>query len=76
MFEKSFVVGIGATLRGEQYWVQISVDAKLFFYKTFKMALRTTQPPLPCVPGFLPEDKRPESDFDHSPPSSAEVKNE
>jgi len=34
-------------------------------------ALRAIQPPVHCVPGA----KRPEHKADHSPPSSAEVKN-
>jgi hypothetical protein len=41
-------------------------------------ALGPTQPPVQWVPGVLsPGVKaRPESDADHSPPSSAEVENE
>jgi hypothetical protein len=42
-------------------------------------ALRPTQPPVPGVlsPGPFPQVKaRPGRDADHSPPSSAEVKNE
>jgi hypothetical protein len=43
-----------------------------------KAALRLTQPPMQCMQvGSFPEGKaRPERDADHSPPSSAEVKNE
>jgi hypothetical protein len=40
-------------------------------------ALGPTQPPVQWVPGVLSRGKaRPGRDADHSPPSSAEVKNE
>jgi hypothetical protein len=41
-----------------------------------RLALRPTQPPIQCIPGdlFLGV-KRPGRESDHSPPSSAEVKN-
>jgi hypothetical protein len=42
----------------------------------FSTALGPNQPPIQCVQGALsPGVKRPERDADHSPPSSAEVKN-
>jgi hypothetical protein len=42
----------------------------------FRPALRSTQPPAQWVPGaLLPGLKRPGCGTDHSPPSSAEVKN-
>ena len=34
----------------------------------------STQPPIKSVLGALPEEKSPEREADHSPPSSAEVK--
>jgi hypothetical protein len=41
----------------------------------FRMALGPTQSPIQCEPGALSLGvKRPENETDHSPPSSAEVK--
>jgi hypothetical protein len=45
------------------------------FSKSSRSALRSTQPPIQWVPGDLSSGiKRPESEFDHSPPTIAEVK--
>jgi hypothetical protein len=45
------------------------------FSKSFRLALRSTQPPIQCAPGALsPGVKRPGREVDHSPPTSAEVK--
>jgi hypothetical protein len=50
---------------------------EIFLYsKASRRALRTTQPPIRCVPWtHFPVVKRPEREADHSPPSSAEIKN-
>jgi hypothetical protein len=49
----------------------------IFLFTTaFRMALVPTQPPIQWVPGALSlEVKLPGREADHSPPSSAEVKN-
>jgi len=39
-------------------------------------AMWPTQPPIHWVPVFISGEKRPGSEFNLSPPSSAEVKNE
>jgi hypothetical protein len=47
------------------------------FTTAYRTALGSTQPPIQWVPGALSLGvKRPGSEADHSPPSSAEVKNE
>jgi hypothetical protein len=48
----------------------------IFLFPTAsRKALRSTQPPIKLVPGALSLGvKRPEREADHSPPSSAEVK--
>jgi hypothetical protein len=47
----------------------------LFVSAFWKMALEPTQPPIQWIPGVLSlEVKWPGNDADHSPPSSAEVK--
>jgi hypothetical protein len=46
------------------------------FLTTSRPALGRTQPPIQWVPGDIsPGLKRPKREADHSPPSSAEVKN-
>jgi hypothetical protein len=45
------------------------------FATASRLALRFTQTPNQWVPGFLPRRKAPGHEADHSPPSSAEVKN-
>jgi hypothetical protein len=61
-------------------WSGVQIPEQLgisFFTTTARPALRPTQPPLQWVPGALsPEGRRPGRETDHSPPSSAEVKNE
>jgi hypothetical protein len=45
------------------------------FDTTSRAAVRPTQPPIQCVPGTLSlVVERPERETDHSPPSSADVK--
>jgi hypothetical protein len=45
------------------------------FFRSSRLALRSTQPPVLWVPGALsPGVKRPGREVDHSPPTSAEVK--
>jgi hypothetical protein len=52
-------------------------EQEMFLYSTeFRPALRATQPHIQLEPGTLsPGVKRPGREADHSPPSSAEVKN-
>jgi hypothetical protein len=46
------------------------------FITASRTALGPTQPPIQCVPGILSLGvKRPGSEANHSPPSSAEIKN-
>jgi hypothetical protein len=48
----------------------------IFLFTLSTPTLESTQPPIPWVHGALsPEVKLPELEADHSPPSSAEVKN-
>jgi hypothetical protein len=50
--------------------------ARLFFSTERRPALGSTQPPIQWVPGALsPRVKRQGREADHSPPSSADVKN-
>jgi hypothetical protein len=51
-------------------------ELEIFLFTTAtRTALRPTQPPIQWVPGALSRRvKRPERKADHSPPSSAEVK--
>jgi len=51
----------------ESWWGQDSLHPS-------RMALGPTQPPLQWVPGLSPGVRRPGRGVDHSPPSSAEVK--
>jgi hypothetical protein len=57
--------------------VRFPEGAGNFFFTTVsRMALGPTQPPIQWVPGALSLGiKRPGREADHSPPSSAEVKN-
>jgi hypothetical protein len=65
-------------LDNRSIWVWYPVQAKDFpLTSVSRPALGSTQPPIYWVPGFLSGNKpRPWCDADHSPPSSAEVKNE
>jgi hypothetical protein len=67
------VVGIATSygLDDREVGVRVPTGVKNFlFSKSSRPALRSTQPPLQWVPGI----KRPGSEVDHSPPTSAEVK--
>jgi len=57
--------------------VRFSVTVRIFFFATAsRPAFGPTQPPIQRVPEVLsPGVKRPESEADHSPPSSGEFKN-
>jgi hypothetical protein len=57
--------------------VRFPAEAGIFpFVTTFRPALGPTHPPIQGIPGALfPAVKRPGREADHSPPSSAEVKN-
>jgi hypothetical protein len=59
-------------------WVWFPLGAGTFLFPTavFRSDLGPTRPPIQWVPGALsPRIKRPRCKGDHSPPSSAEVKN-
>jgi hypothetical protein len=58
--------------------VRSTAEAKdLYSSLVSRPALRPTQPPVQLVPGSFPRGKaRPRRDADHSPPSTAKVKNE
>jgi hypothetical protein len=57
--------------------VRFSAGAGIFLFATAsRPALRPTQPPVQWIPGAIsPVVKLPGREADHSPPSSAEVKN-
>jgi hypothetical protein len=66
-------VGIMTRLRAGQQRNCVSIYI-FFFFKTFRPSLRPIQFPTECVPvGRSPGE---ESEADHSPPSSEEVKNQ
>ena len=46
------------------------------FYKSSRLALWPTQPPIQQLLAFFPEPQRSRDDVDRSPPSSLQVKNE
>jgi hypothetical protein len=56
--------------------VQVPVRSKKFLFSVLsRLALRPTKPPIQWVTGTLPlRVKQLESEADHSPPTSAEVK--
>jgi hypothetical protein len=58
---------------GFDSWQQLGI----FLFTTMsRMAVGPTQPPIQWIPGALSLDvKWPRHDVDHSPPSSAKVKN-
>jgi hypothetical protein len=59
-----------------QWWGVVSIRLSLrYVTNASRRALEPTQRPIQLVPGALSlEIKRPGSEADHSPPSSAEVK--
>jgi hypothetical protein len=60
-------------LRAGRRWGRSSSRGRVqnfLFYKSYRPALGSTQPPIQWVPGV----KRPRREVDHSPPTSAEVK--
>jgi hypothetical protein len=63
--------------KGRELWFDFPQGQEIFhFLIAFSPALGPTQPPIKWVPGAVPlEVKRQELEADHSPPSSAEVKN-
>ena len=55
--------------------VRLPTGQEIFLFS--RPVMGPTQPPIHWVPGAMPSRvKRPGRQFDHSPPSSAEVKNE
>jgi hypothetical protein len=65
--------GYGLDDRGFESWQGLGI---FLFTITSRTALRPSQPPIQWVPGDLSlRVKWPEGKTDHSPPSSAEVKN-
>jgi hypothetical protein len=73
------VAGIATTYGLDDRGVGVRSPGRVknfLFSKSFRSALRSTQPPIQLVPGDLsPGVKRPGREVDHSPPTSAEVKN-
>jgi hypothetical protein len=69
-------VGYGLEDRGSRVRFPGGGGLRIFLFAT--AALGPTQPPIPWVLGAAPslEVKRPESEAEHSPPFSAEFKNE
>jgi hypothetical protein len=72
------VVGIatGYGLDDGGVGVRVPVRSRIFFFsKSSRPALGSTQPPIQCVPRAVSSGvKRPGREADHSPPTSAEVK--
>jgi hypothetical protein len=70
-------VGIATRLRAGRPGFDSQQDLEIFLFPTVsRTALGPTQPPVPWVPGALSLGvKRPGREANHSPPSSAEVKN-
>jgi hypothetical protein len=67
--DSSVGIATGYRLDG---WGWIPGRGKIFLFST----AGPTQPPIECVPGAIsPGVKRQRREADHSPPSSAEVKN-
>jgi hypothetical protein len=73
----SRVIGTATRLRGRRFWVRTQVQTILFYSP--KRPYRLWGPPSfafnECLLSFQ-EVKRPGREANHSPPSSAEVKNE
>jgi hypothetical protein len=65
-------LGYGLDVRGFESWQGLGI---FLFTTASRPAVGPTQPPIQWVPGApSPGVKRPEPEADHSPPSSAEVK--
>ena len=65
-------MGIMSVSKGFEYQYGQEI---FLFYRTSKSTVGTNQPPIQLVPGFFPRVKRPGREFNHSPPSSDDVKN-
>jgi hypothetical protein len=77
IWNRDSAVGIatGYGLDDQGVGVRVPVGSRIFFSKSSRLALGSTQPPIQWVPGALsPGVKRPGREADHSPPTSAEVK--
>jgi hypothetical protein len=62
---------------GKRDRVRSSAEGRYFFFTASRSDLGPTQPPIQWVPGDLsPGVKKPKLEADHSPPSSAKVKND
>jgi hypothetical protein len=71
------VVNIATSLRAGRYGVLMLAEAKDFVLaRTSRRSLGLIHPPIKLVPVLFPGGKAPGSEVDHSPPISAEVKNE
>jgi hypothetical protein len=68
-------LGYGLDVRGSRVRLLAGGVGIFLFTAASRTALGPTQPPIQWVPGALSlEAKRPGREADHSPPSSAEVK--
>jgi hypothetical protein len=75
--DSSVGIATGYGLDGRGAEVRVPVGARIFLHSTSsRPALGPTQPPIQWVPGALSLGvKQPGREGDHSPPTSAEVKN-
>jgi hypothetical protein len=75
---RNSVGGMAARSQGGRNGVRIPAGPRHYFLlHNIQPGSGPTEPPVKWVPGFFPSMlKRPGREVDHSPPSSAEVKNE
>jgi hypothetical protein len=71
-----FGIATGYGLGGRGVGVRVPVGVVFLCSTSSRPVLGPTQPPIQLVPGALsPRVKRPVREADHSPPTSAELKN-
>jgi hypothetical protein len=77
MGRQGSIIGVVTMLQAGWFGVLILAGARDFFLsRSSRLALGPTQPPIQWVLAFFYSIKWPRLEVDHSPPSSAEVKNE